>query len=258
MLGIRICQDSFGVSANGRGFACHLSQTEIQNLGVTAPGDKDVRRLDVAVNNALAMGCVERVRYVDRYRKKRFRFQWPPGDSMAQGHAIQKLHDDEGLAFFLPDFMDRADVGMVQTRGRLSLALEAQHGLRVVGYFLRQKLQGDEAVQVDVLGLVDDAHATAAELLNDAVMRNDLVKHGRIAGLQINPCYGRGICQSTDNESDEPDQWFSRLSTTGPPCDRSSAGDWTFPGALRYCFFLCPWIWVTKLKLCEGPCQEGL
>jgi len=42
-----------------------------------------------------------------------------------------------------------------------------------VGYFIGQKLQGDEAVW-SYVGLVRDTHTTAAELLDDAVVRNGL------------------------------------------------------------------------------------
>ena len=96
---------------------------------------------------------------------------------MLQRHAVQKFHDDEGLAVFLPDFIDGADVGMVQGRGRLSLSLEAGQCLRISGHFIRQKLQGDKAVQADVLSLVDHTHATTAEFLDDAVMRDDRADH---------------------------------------------------------------------------------
>src|SRR5208283_5159793 len=99
------------------------------------------------------------------------------GYTMLQRHAIQKFHDDERLTLFLPDFMNSADIGMVQGRSRLSLSLEAGQGLRIFGHIIGQKLEGDKAMQADVLGLVDDAHATTAEFLDDAVMRDDLVDH---------------------------------------------------------------------------------
>ena len=47
----------------------HLGQSEIQNLGVSALGDEDVSGLDVAVDNAFGMGCVERIRNVDAERQ---------------------------------------------------------------------------------------------------------------------------------------------------------------------------------------------
>src|ERR1700680_752724 len=64
-----------------------------------------------------------------------------------QRQAIEKLHDEERLSMLLPDFVNGADVGMVQRRGGLSFALKAGQSLRILGHFVRQKLQGDESVQ---------------------------------------------------------------------------------------------------------------
>ena len=54
---------------------------------------------------------------------------------------------------------------------------EALQRLRVPGDLFGQKLQGDEAVQPSVLGLVDHTHAATAELLDDAVVRDGLADH---------------------------------------------------------------------------------
>src|ERR1019366_1892478 len=48
---------------------------------------------------------------VGRHRQQP-RPQGAPREPMLQRHAVQELHDDEGLAL-LPNLMDRADVGMV-------------------------------------------------------------------------------------------------------------------------------------------------
>src|ERR1700730_8694914 len=72
---------------------------------------------------------------------------------------------------------------MVQRRGGLSLALKAGQRLRILGHFIRQKLQGDESAQVYVLGLVDHAHAAAPELLDDAVVRDGLADHEETPSL---------------------------------------------------------------------------
>ena len=77
----------------------------------------------------------------------------------------------------IADLVDGADVGMVQRRGGLRLALKSFEGLRVLRDFLGQELQRDEAVQVGVLGLVHHAHSTAAQLLDDAVVRDGRVNH---------------------------------------------------------------------------------
>jgi hypothetical protein len=66
---------------------------------------------------------------------------------------FQKLHSDECLAILLANVVNRADVGMVQCRRSLRLALKAGERLRISGNFLGQKLEGDEAMQSRVLAL---------------------------------------------------------------------------------------------------------
>jgi len=56
--------------------------------------------------------------------------------------------------------------------------------LGVLRYFIGQKLQSDEPVQGQVLGLIDHPHAAATQLLDNAVMRDYLVDHGG-AGLRL-------------------------------------------------------------------------
>ena len=60
----------------------------------------------------------------------------------------------------------------------LSFALKAGECVRVSGNFMRQELEGDEAVQPRVLSLIDHAHPATAELLDDEVMRDGLADHG--------------------------------------------------------------------------------
>ena len=66
---------------------------------------------------------------------------------------------------------------MVQSGCSLRFALEAGQRLRILGHFIGQELEGDEAVQPSVLGLVDDTHAAAAQLLDDAVVGDGLADH---------------------------------------------------------------------------------
>ncbi len=78
----------------------------------------------------------------------------------------------------LVNIVNRADVGMIEGGGGLGFALEALQGLMVLGHFFRQELERDEAVELGVLGLVDNTHPTAPKLLNNPVMRDDRADHG--------------------------------------------------------------------------------
>src|SRR6202008_3397782 len=59
-------------------------------------------------------------------------------------------------------------------RCELRFTFETSESLRVAGNFLRQEFQCNEAMKPRVVGLVNDAHATAAELLDAAVVRDGL------------------------------------------------------------------------------------
>jgi hypothetical protein len=99
--------------------------------------------------------------------------------AMLQRDPFQKLHHDEGPAILLADFMNRADVGMIEGGSGLRLALKTGQRLRVFGNFVGQKLQGDEAMQAEVLGLVNNAHPATTEFVDNAVVRDRLADHWR-------------------------------------------------------------------------------
>src|SRR5271166_7055894 len=106
-------------------------------------------------------------------------------DQVFQRYAMQILHGDESLSVMLTDLIDRADIGMVQGRSRLGLSLEAKQCLGISGYVIRQKFQRNKSVQGEVFGFVDDTHASAAEFLENAVMRDDLVDHEETSVLGV-------------------------------------------------------------------------
>ena len=93
------------------------------------------------------------------------------------------------LPFVLADFVDGADVGMVQGGGRTGLAPEALQSLRVLRDLVGKELEGDKATERGVLGLVNHAHPAAAELLDDAVVRDGLADHAQA-------CYGGSVGKS--------------------------------------------------------------
>ena len=136
------------------------------------------------MDDALRVGGVQRIGNLDGEVEQFVRLEQFPGNALLQGLALQQLHSDEGLAFVLADFVNRADVGMVQRRGGAGLALEAFQGLTVLAPLLRQELESDLTAQRGVLGLIDDTHAPAAELLNNAIVGNGPTIHEAITSQQ--------------------------------------------------------------------------
>ena len=66
---------------------------------------------------------------------------------------------------------------MVESGRCFRLARESVDCRRRGSDVLRRELQGDDALELRVLGLLDDAHATLAELLEDAVVRDGGADH---------------------------------------------------------------------------------
>ena len=185
-----------------------LGQAEVEDLRLPAAGDEDVGRLDVAVDDA---GRCAR-------RRARRRSGWPcpapapgrmglPCDAVLQRLAFQALHDDEGLALVLADVVDGADVRMVQGGGGAGLALEALERLLIAGELRRQELEGHEAAQARVLGLVDHAHAAAAQLVDDAIVRDRPADQMAPSA----PCVGSRMLVRGGGTSQSRKAWATRI-----------------------------------------------
>ncbi len=129
------------------------------------------------MDDASGVGGIEGVGNLDGQGKHRLQFHGPVADQVLERDAVEELHHEEMTAAFLADVIDGTDIGMVQGRSGLGLAAEALQCLAVLGEIVGQKLQGDEAAEAGVFGLVDDAHAAAAELFDDPVMRDGLFEH---------------------------------------------------------------------------------
>jgi hypothetical protein len=105
---------------------------------------------------------------------------------MLQGCAVQKLHSNERLLTVLADFVDGANIGMIESRRRSRLPAKAFERLRVSRQFVGQKLEGDEPAKLGVLSLIDHTHAATTKLLDDAIVRNGLVNQWRSLALCAN------------------------------------------------------------------------
>ncbi len=100
------------------------------------------------------------------------------GDRVADGLTLDELHDDKGAPVGFVDVVDDRYVGMGQCRGGFSFTPKARGDRVVIQQMGGEKLQSDRALELGVLGLVDDTHAAFAELLGDLVVRDSLADHG--------------------------------------------------------------------------------
>jgi hypothetical protein len=60
-----------------------------------------------------------------------------------QSCALKKLHSDEGMSVLLANVIDRANVGMVQSRCCLGFTLKTAEGLGISGDVIREEFQRD-------------------------------------------------------------------------------------------------------------------
>jgi hypothetical protein len=88
----------------------------------------------------------------------------------------------------LADFIDGADVGVIQSRGSARFALEAFEGLVVAGNIVGQELQCHTAAEAEVFSFIDHTHPATTEFFQDAIVGDRLpgnrarVRHERILG----------------------------------------------------------------------------
>src|SRR5450755_4444334 len=139
--------------------------------------DKDVGGFDVAMHDALRVCGVEGIGNFHAERQDGLEIERLARDAVFQSYSVEEFHGDERLAVFLPYIVNGADIRVIQRGSRLGLALKTSQGLRVAGDLVRQEFHSDKTVQARVFRLVHDAHATAAQLLADPVMRDGLADH---------------------------------------------------------------------------------
>ena len=171
--------DGRGTHGNALRLESDLRQPKIENLRLTSIRDEDVGRLDVAVDYAFGVRSVQRIGDLDAQIEHRFDLQRLAIDLVPERLPFQQLHGDEGSPIGLVDFVDRADVRVVQRGRSLGFPPETTESLCVVGEFVGKELEGNGAAELQILGLVDHTHAAAADLLDDAVVRDGSPDHWR-------------------------------------------------------------------------------
>src|SRR5215475_6368963 len=130
------------------------------------------------MDDAFSMGCFQSVGDLNPQPECFFDFERTVAKAVFQGLTLEILHHKDGAAFMLADVVYRADMRMVQSRRSKRLPLKAFERTGIPGELVSDKLEGNEAVQAAVFGLVHHPHAAAAQPLKNSVMRNCLADHG--------------------------------------------------------------------------------
>ena len=126
------------------------------------------------MRDAFGMRGLERLGDLDPEPDQFFDGYGPLSDPVLERRAVEILHDHARATVLLGDVMNGADVRMVQRGRRTRLSLEPAERVRIPGDGLGEKLERDEPVQADILGLVHDAHPASAYLPDDAVVGDGL------------------------------------------------------------------------------------
>src|SRR5262249_11884570 len=158
-------------------FRHQFCQTKIENFGLTAFGNENVCRFNVAMDDSFGVSSFKRVGYLRRQFQQFVCLQWASAQALPQRLALKQLHDDERMTFGLVDIMDCANVGMIESRSGLRLTAESRKGSWILPQIRRQKLQRDRARYPGVLGFVDNTHAAATKPFHDTVVRNYFTDH---------------------------------------------------------------------------------
>jgi hypothetical protein len=77
----------------------------------------------------------------------------------------------------LTNFVDRADVWVIDCGCRARFLLESFYGYRVARDLIGKKLECDLATKLQVFGAVDHTHAASAQFLPDTIVGNGLAGH---------------------------------------------------------------------------------
>ena len=108
--------------------------------------------------------------------RDRFRFgeSLVRADAVVHGRAVDVLHDEVVVFARISDVVRRHDVRIVQLGGRSSFLLEPFDEVGVVAVSAWEHLDGDEAIERDLLGEVHRRHRAGAELSDDLIARQTL------------------------------------------------------------------------------------
>ena len=142
-----------------------LGEAEVEHLDARLR-HHDVARLQIAMDESLAVRLVERVGQLHRVGEGLIEWQRSACQTLGERLAFDQFHHEVASGSAgrrvgstgVTDIVERADMRMIQLRDRAGLAFESLAELRILSQLRRQYLDRDGAPQAGVASLVDLAH----------------------------------------------------------------------------------------------------
>src|SRR5438128_2836450 len=147
-----------------------LSEAEIADVRLSLRIEKDIPRLQIAMENAALVGMMDGAGHRGEQPRGAALIAAEALEVIGEAAAFEQLHAEEGGASEIADVVDRHDVGMIEIGRLFSLVAEALDLLRRGTRTGQNHLQGDDAIETLLPRFVDDAHAAALDLVEELVV----------------------------------------------------------------------------------------
>ncbi len=155
----------------GVGPAKNRDRPKSADLHLDLPRDQDVLGLDVAVNDPLVVGVLEREGDLPDHAEGDGQVRRPLArEVVAEVPPLDVFEDHVSLAVVLAELVDVDDVRVVQFRDGLGLGLEPLQGGGVGRELVAEQLQRDFPLERELAGEVDLPHAAGAEPAEELVV----------------------------------------------------------------------------------------
>jgi hypothetical protein len=146
----------------------NLGQAEVEDLHHIRLRHHHVRRLEVAMNDAARVGMRDGIGDLQTVAEDVCKREAAGGNQLIERSALDQLQGDVCVPVGLPNFVDRADVRMIQRGGGARFAHQAQPRVRIANG-CRQQFDRHVAIKAIVVRPVHLAHPTRAEQRIDAI-----------------------------------------------------------------------------------------
>ena len=168
---------------------------EIEHFQASAGCHDYIGGLQVAVNYAPAVSVGQRISQLQAVPLHLFERHPRGGNFRGKRATLHKFHGDVGPAIGFANFVDGANVGVIQGGDRAGFLENALVAGGTSGWQRTEEFQSDVALKLFVAGAVHHAHATFAELVFNYIVAESLTEH-TLASRKVDHTRGLGASKS--------------------------------------------------------------